>query len=233
MSTSNAEEGNVREWIIVSRCINTVVSGSSCPCESGQWMSNEQECDQQRLLGVSLSYRRGPDVPLPAHTHLSALRLPLNGTLALDHLLFLHAWVALGLRGKNADHLSPLFSLALWCLKCDCSWIVAAFSWRFWHEKQAGLSGLSHGQWSRTKTISRLTVGYYYQGEWGTKHRGFLSHEIHFSSKFQTQLRCVDWIIPSTLPLIGFNLKFVRTVDAIWEQPENTLLVCLHWNGQP
>lgn len=183
-NTSSAEEGNVREWIIVSWCINMVVSGSFCPCESGQWMSSEQECDQRRLLGVSLSYRRGPDVPLPAHTHLSALRLPLNGTLALDHLLFLHAWVALGLRGKNADHLSPLFSLALWCLKCDCSWIVAAFSWRFWHEKQAGLSGLSHGQWSRTKTISRLTVGYYYQGEWGTKHRGFLSHEIHFSSKF-------------------------------------------------
>lgn len=115
------------------------------PCESGQWMSSEQECVQRRLLGVSLSFRRGPDVLLPARAHLSALRLPLNGTLALDHLLFLHAWVALGLRGKNVDYLSPLFSLALWCLKCDCSWIVAAFPWRFWHEKQAGLSGLSHG----------------------------------------------------------------------------------------
>lgn len=114
-------------------------------------------------FSLSLSYRRGPDVPLPAHAHLSALCLPLNGTLALDHLLFLHAWVALGLRGKNVDRLSPLFSLALWCLKCDCSWIVAAFPWRFWHEKQAGLSGLSHGRWSMTKTISLLTVGYYYQ----------------------------------------------------------------------
>jgi len=81
---------------------------------------------------------------------------------------------------KNAHRLSPLFYLALWCLKCDCSWIVAAFPWRFWHEKQTGLSGLPHGQWSRTKTINLLTVGYYYQGEWGTRHRGFLSHEIHF-----------------------------------------------------
>lgn len=173
-----------------------VVSGSSCPRESGQWMSSEQECDQRRLLGVSLSYKRGPDVLLPAHTHLSALRLPLNGTLALDHLLFLHAWVALGLRGKNVDRLSPLFSLALWCLKCDCSWIVAAFPWRFWHEKQAGLSGLSHGQWSRTKTISLLTVGYYYQGEWGTKHRGFFIHEIHFSSKLQTQVCWLNYTNP-------------------------------------
>lgn len=41
---------------------------------------------------------------------------------------------------KNAaDRLSPLFSLTLWCLKCDCSRIVDAFPpWRFWHEKQAG-----------------------------------------------------------------------------------------------
>lgn len=164
-------------------------------CENGQWVSRKQECDQQRLLRVS---RRGPDVPLPAHAHLSALRLPLNGTLALDHLLFLHAWVALGSDGekKNANQLSPLFSLALWCFKCDCPWIVAAFPWRFWHEKQAGLSGLSHGQWSRTKTINLLTLGYYYQGEWGTSHRGFLSHEIHVLSNLQTHLRCVDWIIP-------------------------------------
>ena len=97
-----------------------------------KWTVNGQECDQRRLgLGFSLRYTRGPDVPLPARAHLSALRLPLNGTLALDHLLFLHAWVALGLRGKNVDRLSPLFSRALWSLKCDCCWIVAAFPWRF------------------------------------------------------------------------------------------------------
>ena len=57
----------------------------------GQRGRGEQECDRQTPLGVSLGGRRGPDVPLPARAHLSALRLPLNGTLALDHLLFLHA----------------------------------------------------------------------------------------------------------------------------------------------
>lgn len=181
---------------------------------AGTWLSvglpahvkvdSEWAASRNVTSGGSSPVRRGPDVPLPARAHLSALRLPLNGTLALDHLLFLHAWVALGLRGKNADRLSPLFSLALWCLKCDCSWIVAAFPWRFWHEKQAGLSGLSHGQWSRTKTISLLTLGYYYQGEWGTEHRGFLSHEIHISSKLQTLFSCVDWIIPIHAPINRF-----------------------------
>lgn len=201
-----------------------VVRRPSCPCESGQWMNSEQECDRRTVLAVSLSYRRGPDVPLPAHAHLSALCLPLNGTLALDHLLFFHAWDALGLRGKNVDRLSPLFSLALWCLKCDCSWIVAAFPWRFWHEKQAGLSGLSHGWWSMTKTISLLTVGYYYQGEWGTKHRGFLSHEIHFSSKLQTHFSCVDWIIPIHIPINRFKSE-VCALKYICKQPEKTFLM--------
>lgn len=140
-----------------------------------KWAAS-RNADHWRPFGLSLSCRRGPDVPLPAHAHLSALRLPLNGTLVLDHLLLLHAWVALGLHGKNVDRLSPLFSLALWCLKCDCFWIVAAFPWRFWHEKQAGLSGLSHGQWSRTKTINQFAVGYCYQREWDTNHGGFLSH---------------------------------------------------------
>lgn len=112
-------------WNIISKHRYVVVSGSSCPCENGQWMSGEQECDQLRFLGVSLRNRRGPDVPLPARAHLSALCLPLNGTLALDHLLFLHAWVALGLRGKNVDRLSPLLlpgtlMSQVWLL-LDCS----------------------------------------------------------------------------------------------------------------
>lgn len=118
---------------------------------------------------------------LPAHICPSPpppLRPPLNGTLALDHLLFLHAWVALVAcvekrkerrkkkKRNAADRLSPLFSLALWCLKCDCSRIVDAFPLEgFDMKSRPGLSGLSHGQWSRTKTISRLTVGYYYQSE--------------------------------------------------------------------
>lgn len=130
-----------------------------------KWTVDEQQAGMRpaetpRHLSA---YGRGPDVPLPAHAHLSALHLPFHGTLALDHLLFLHAWAALSLRGKNADRLSPLCCLALWCLKCDCSRIVAAFPWRFWHEKQAALSGLRRGQWSRTKTISLIAVGYYYQ----------------------------------------------------------------------
>lgn len=165
------------------------------------------------FLGVS---GRAPDVPVPARTHLSALRLPLNGTLVLDHLLLRHASVALGLRGKNADRLSPLSSLALWCLKCDCSWIVAAFPWRFWHEKQAWLSGLSHDQWSRTKTINLLTTGYYYHGEWGTRHRGFLSHEIHFFCLRYKHFRCVDWIIPIRARTNRFFLCSQLTLKSIF-----------------
>lgn len=109
---------------------------------------------------------------------------------------------------KNAaDRLSPLFSLALWCLKCDCSRIADVFPLEgFDMKSRPGLSGLSHGQWSRTKTISRLTVGYYYRGEWGTedgwgeagKRRGCsLSHETHFSSKLGAHLEApADWIRP-------------------------------------
>lgn len=115
----------VISWITVPRCSNMAVSGPPCPCESGQWMSGEQECGQRRLLGVSLSYRRGPDVPLPARAHLSALRLPLNGTLALDHLLFLHAWVALGSRGKICG--PSLASLLPWHF--DVSSVIALGLW--------------------------------------------------------------------------------------------------------
>lgn len=137
---------------------------------------------------------------------------------------------------KNMRTVSRLSSpLALWCLKCDCSWIVAAFPWRFWHEKQAGLSGLSHGQWSGTKTISLLTVGYYYQGERGTKHRGFLSHEIHFPSKLQTHFRCADWIIPIYEAINRFLAWSLcrLTLKYVCKQPENTFRVCLHRSGRP
>lgn len=101
-ASSSTDLGSIRLWSIISKhCCQWILS-------MWKWTVSEQECDQLRLPGVSLHYRRGPDVPLPARAHLSALRLPLNGTLALDHLLFLHAWVALGLREKNVDRLSPL-----------------------------------------------------------------------------------------------------------------------------
>lgn len=91
------------------------------PCESGQWMRSGAGMwaalgsrGAARLLGGA------PDVPLPARAHLSALRLPLNGTLALDHLLFLHAWVALGLLGEEEkkkwtiSRLSPRWRFDVW-----------------------------------------------------------------------------------------------------------------------
>lgn len=190
-------------------------------------MSSEQECDQRRLLGVS-QLREGPRCaatcprtsvcsPSSSQWHPRLRSSPLPPRLSC-------AWLAWK---KNADHLSPLFCLALWCLKCDCSRIVAAFPWRFWHEKQAGLSGLSHDQWSRTKTISPLAVGYYYQREWGTEHRGFLSHEIHFTSKFQTHLRRVEWIRPIHAPVNRY-LKFVQTLECPYKQRTHS---CLH-SGQ-
>lgn len=136
-------------------------------CKSGQWMSGEQECDKRSLLGVFLSLSQLQEGPRCAATcpctsvcspsssqwHPRLRSSPLTPRLSCTWL----AWK------KCRPSLSPLFSLALWCLKCDCSWIVAAFPWRFWHEKQVGLSGLSHGQWSRTKTINLLAVGYYYR----------------------------------------------------------------------
>ena len=126
--------------------------------------------------GVSLNSGRGPDVLLPAQAHLSAWasssqwQLPLRSSPLPPRMNC--TWPAWN---KNVDWISPLFSPTLWSLKCDCSWIVAAFPWRFWHEKQALLSGLSSGQWSRTKPISLLTVGSCYQREWFSKHGGFLS----------------------------------------------------------
>lgn len=66
---------------------------------------------------VSLTLRRDGDVLQPARRTPVASVFPTTAACSLDHLLCLHASVALGWRGrKNVDWLSPLFSLG--ALKC-------------------------------------------------------------------------------------------------------------------
>lgn len=109
--------------------------------ENGQRMSSKQECDQQSLLDVS---RRGPDVPLPALAHLSALCLPLNGTLVLDHLLFLHASVALGLHREKKNKKCGLALVLSSPWHFDVSSVIALGLWPL--SLEGFDSGLSSGQ---------------------------------------------------------------------------------------
>lgn len=88
--------------------------------------------------------------------------------LLLDHLLFLHASVALGRRGRNVDRLSPLVSAALWSLSVialgswtlslegsdmKSCWALSVYS-AFTQVFLRFFSGLQQNHWSRTKTIS-------------------------------------------------------------------------------
>lgn len=66
-------------------------------------------------------------MPLPAPAHLSALCLPLNGTLVLDHLLFLHASVALGLHGRRKKRRTGSRLSSLWHF--DVSSVIALGLW--------------------------------------------------------------------------------------------------------
>lgn len=220
-------------------------------------MSGEQECDRRRLLGVSLGgSRKGAPMCryLPAHicpTPPQPRHPPLNGTLALDHLLFLHAWVALVARvekrkgrkrgGKKKTRRTVSHLSSPWHF--DVSSVIARGLWTlsplegFDMKSRPGLSGLSHGQWSRTKTISRLTVGYYYRGEWGTEDgwggapsamkRTFLPSWEHIRRPPLIELD------QSTPALIDFNLKFVQTVDfgIDWRPAGEYSLACLHRGG--
>lgn len=120
---------------------------------------------------VSLTSSRDGDVPLPARrTPVGSVSLS-TAAFSLDHLLFLHAWVVLGWRGKKCG--PALASFFPGALKCKV-WLLldrVRSSWRFWHEKQPGLSGLPHRQWSGTKPIILLTRRYNYQSEWGKDRR--------------------------------------------------------------
>lgn len=110
---------------------------------------------------LCLTFGRDRDVPLPAYAHLSALCSSTAPWLRSSPLppRMSCAWLAWK---KCGPALASLFPCALKCkvwLLLDCS----RSPWRFWHEKQPGLSGLSHCQWSRTKAISSLPERYNYQ----------------------------------------------------------------------
>lgn len=110
---------------------------------------------------LCLTFGRDRDVPLPACAHLSALCSSTAPSLRSSPLppRMICAWLAWK---KCGPALASLFPCAL---KCKV-WLLldrGRSPWRFWHEKQPGLSGLSHCQWSRTKAISSLPGRYNYQ----------------------------------------------------------------------
>lgn len=103
---------------------------------------------------------------------------------------------------KCGPRLSPLWHF-------DVSSVIAVGSpplspWRVCHEKQAGLSGLSHGRWPETKTIGPITAGYYY--------RGVGHQETTFPPKLQTHFK-VCWLNYSNLVIDSSDIWQLKHIS--------------------
>lgn len=124
--------------------------------------------------------RGGPDVSLPACGHLSTLHLALHDTHSLrsspPSLRSTCVWLVWKRRRASPAFLPPgtLMSQVWLLLDCVC------FPLKVWRVEQTGLSGLSQGQWSRTKT----SVGWLWDTVSGWvlhKHRGSsFANNTHF-----------------------------------------------------